>query len=51
MMKAGEYRRVTAYLFAQQKEKGSVELTLESIKPVSARISRSVTITYPPEVK
>ncbi len=50
-LRAGEYKRVPVYLFIPEKEKGTIELVLESSQPSSARIIRSVSITPAPEVK
>lgn len=50
-LKAGEYKRVPVYLFITEKQTGNVELVLETSQPSPARITRSVSITAPSEVK
>jgi len=50
-LKAGEYKRVPVYLFITEKQTGNIELVLETSQPSPARITRSVSITAPSEVK
>ncbi|MBI5076464.1 MAG: 4Fe-4S binding protein [Nitrospirae bacterium] len=50
-LKAGEYRRVSIYLFLSEKDRGSAELTLEAAQPFSVKVVRTVSIMAPSEAK
>ncbi|MBI5848069.1 MAG: 4Fe-4S binding protein [Nitrospirae bacterium] len=50
-LKAGEYRRITVYLFIPGKVSGSVELIFEASQPSPAKIVKILSITAPSEGK